>query len=894
MLGRLFSSSLGGGSSSYGTNGGGGADGGHHSGAPISMLEEADTRSLLYGSAVVKSKADLKIEPARDIRVVVISDLQFLDDFLFDSHSTQEPQSSSDRPFPPLVRAASYMGPEHQQRAASSATPSPPPPSPGGSGGPEPLPLALLREVLFGPTPIRFHSSVMKLHPFPNTNSDKPSRRTWLVSKMFKIGQNDLLDSVPTKFVSEYKSAPTTTNPLAASPSNREESASSPVSFQWKADEEDDEEEEEEEEGDDGDEDNYLSGSILESTNTWNPRNSVNYSLTPPMPQDVGCGICVFFNLPSDSQTMLTNHWEELSYALADLQKVVFNRLVEILPSVLREYQANRRGTASKINTRKYSGLCDSDEGIRHAVDFFRTRFYGVVRIPRVICGQNRWSELFQEIKWACHSLDQQQDDFVSSIITSFIQCNVKLVSQSRKGWQKNGDDTLPTRTILVGNNRITARRLIFILTSLINDLSTKLWNQKMSKYNTQLTMEDTDDDDDDSAGASKAMSSTSSSPASRSHAVFSSTEGGWEIPASSTRTSESSSTCTMPHVVRPSFSSSSLSNSLSSPSHQARMRYPSFEGLRKSFGSSSGGGGGGGNNNSLFSSLWFSNSTMAGASFTSTDSFLDDLGPTQNNAYDDLPNSLPATGNGNDRPKLDRWDSSERTATTLRPFNNRMTRTQTSDSICSSFSDTQPPPESPKDSHINNDGINYRFVEQGGVDVLEVDSLDTSDAALARPIILPPVAGHIPDFHPDFGIQAVPLNRDLEEKIARAMVRDADVIPVPKWASQAKSDQPNDVDSFENGETIPTDDPVTLSRSLIVNLKKREIYEWAVTRQCSSNGCRQELIRRKLYSGRKPQGEYSSLAPQVTSILREIIDNSKGDNVQALKKAYKSRFNLS
>lgn len=324
-------------------------------------------------------------------------------------------------------------------------------------------------------------------------------------------------------------------------------------------------------------------------------------------------------------------------------------------------------------------------------------------------------------------------------------------------------------------------------------------------------------------------------------------------------------------------------------------MRYPSFEGLRKSFGSSSGGAaGGGGSGNSLFSSLWSSGSTMAGASFTSNDSFLDDLGPTQNNAYDDLPNSLPTEGgNGNGRPRLDRWNSSERTATTLGPFNNRMTRTQTSDSICSSFSDTQPPPESPKENN-SNDGINYRFVEQGGVDVLEVDPLDRSDPALAQPIILPPVAGHIPDFHPDFGIQAVPLNRDLEEKIARAMVRDADVIPVPKWASQAISEQPNDVHSPVNEDTIPTDDPVTLSRSLIVNLKKREIYEWALTRQCSSNGCRQELVRRKLYSGRRPQGEYSSLAPQVSAILREIVDNSKGDNIHALKKAYKSRFNLS
>ncbi|KAA8910836.1 hypothetical protein TRICI_004024 [Trichomonascus ciferrii] len=893
MLGRLFSSSLGGGSSSHSTSG---TEGGSHPGAPISMLEEADTRSLLYGSAVVKSKADLKIEPARDIRVVVISDLQFLDDFLFDSNCSQESQSSSNRPFPPLVRAASYMGPEHQQRAAST-TPSPPPPSPGGSNGPEPLPLTLLREVLFGPTPIRFHSSVMKLHPFPNANS---SRRTWLVSKMFKIGQNDLLDSVPTKFVSEYKSAPTTTNPLA-SPNNREEPASSPVSFQWNGNEEDDDDDV----GDNGDdededeEDNYLSGSIMDTANTWNPRNSVNYSLTPPMPQDVGCGICVFFNMPSDSNTMLTNHWEELSYALADLQKVIFNRLVEILPGVLREYQANRRGRGSAINTRKYSGLCDSDEGIRHAVDFFRTRFYGVVRIPRVICGQNRWSELFQEVKWACQSLDQQQDDFVSSIISSFIQCNQKLISQSRKDRHKNGDDTPPTRTVLVCSNRITARRLIFILTSLINDVSTKLWNKKMSKVNNQLAVEDTYDDDD-SAGPSKAMSSTSSSPASRSHAVFSSTEGGWEIPASSTRTSESSSTCTMPHVIRPSFSSSSLSNSLSSPSHQARMRYPSFEGLRKSFGSSSGGGGAtgaGGSSNSLFSSLWSSGSTMAGASFTSNDSFLDDLGPTHNNAYDDLPNSLPTAGDGNGRPKLDRYNSSERTATTLGPFNNRMTRTQTSDSISSSFSDFQPPPESPKENNTNTNGINYRFVQQGDVDVLEVDPLDTSDPALAQPIILPPIAGHIPDFHPDFGIQAVPLNRDLEEKIARAMVRDADVIPIPKWASQAKSEQrPNDTESSVNNidEPTPSDEPVTLSRSLIVNLKKREIYEWALTRQCSSNGCRQELVRRKLYSGRRPQGEYASLAPQVSTILREIIDNSKGDNIHALKKAYKSRFNLS
>ncbi len=38
---------------------------------------------------------------------------------------------------------------------------------------------------------------------------------------------------------------------------------------------------------------------------------------------------------------------------------------------------------------------------------------------------------------------------------------------------------------------------------------------------------------------------------------------------------------------------------------------------------------------------------------------------------------------------------------------------------------------------------------------------------------VLPPVAGYLPDLHPDFSVQAVPYCRGFEEKLKSAMLRD-------------------------------------------------------------------------------------------------------------------------
>jgi hypothetical protein len=809
---------------------------------PVSFLEEADTRNLLYGASFT-SGSRVSLDVAKDIRVVVVSDAQCLDHLLFDGRVVRHEPSPERAPRggdnSPLSRMSaltrsfsstmlnasltttsvdgsivvlpSPKGPLHHRRTSSSlvmATSVTASGSPSLKGsvevGPETLSVPLLKETIFGYTPIRFGDAMTKVHPLPRNRAGlKSQRRTWLVSRVFKVG---------VEIGCEDERRPSSETSRIDIP---DRPMSEPVpphqGFMIKPQEVVSE----------------YSDSLLP---TWMPVPTINTATNPPRTKDVRCGVCVYFSLPTESQDTLTNHWEELCYALADLQNVVYKKLAEGLPRVLLEARKSRKPA---LKGRRLFSL-DDDCELRSAVELFKTRFIAALRVPRVLCGQDRWSDLHREICWAVAKWDTVEDGcFLGAVTTMFIQFNSDLFQPDAR---MNVQREPPSRTVIICNNRIISRRLIFILASLLRNHTAEQVRRHMS-FALSLAPGQQHVVRSDSGSISN---STNSSPRSRASAKFSTAEGGWEIPFTRTKI-EPSQTVAIPHVIRPSFSSASLAHSLS----KSQSRHHSIDGIRRSIGGSS---------SSFFSGFWQSDSQ----SETTVSSFEDYY--EYDKHFDELSTSLP---NGRcARPSLSRCCSSERTATTIC----RMTRAKSfplADPVLHPLTDSEM-------AHSSDDGsitpVEYQVVDGGNVlEILPHPTSLNDSFDCPTPIVLPPVAGHIPEFHPDFIVQACPLTRDLDDRITRTMSRDADVFSETPGCR-------------------------AVSRTLIINLRKREISERVLLDGCGAQMSPQQMSTNLMYSNGRPHPDCADTFQNVAKKLRAIVESP---DLEALISAYESHFGV-
>lgn len=110
-----------------------------------SVIDEASTRNLLYGATTLLATSLSQIDPSRDIRVVILTDLPFIEYTLFDSE--------------PPARPPTYF----------TEIPS----------------FHALQERVFGSSQIKYNGPITKLHLFPL--KDRKARQKWLVSRLFRL-----------------------------------------------------------------------------------------------------------------------------------------------------------------------------------------------------------------------------------------------------------------------------------------------------------------------------------------------------------------------------------------------------------------------------------------------------------------------------------------------------------------------------------------------------------------------------------------------------------------------------------------------------------------------------------------------------------------------------------
>ncbi|ROW09584.1 hypothetical protein VMCG_02535 [Cytospora schulzeri] len=217
------------------------------------------------------------------------------------------------------------------------------------------------------------------------------------------------------------------------------------------------------------------------------------------------------FNIDSEERIdAITRHWDVIMRTLTSLQSIVATELFSLLkqadvgsPDPLPNSGSPRANRAPSNASQKppktnmkfislFPNCLSENRQVKSEVDAARARIVSGLRATRVVTGQNRWGIWREEARWVERwAGGRDQGFFFFNLLTGFLSVHTDWLQalgpskyrrqfsslQKRKG---EDDLSLPSRTIIVAQDRIAARRLIFLLSAFLPA------NQQMPTIRTQ------------------------------------------------------------------------------------------------------------------------------------------------------------------------------------------------------------------------------------------------------------------------------------------------------------------------------------------------------------------------------------------------------------------------
>ena len=208
-----------------------------------------------------------------------------------------------------------------------------------------------------------------------------------------------------------------------------------------------------------------------------------------------------------DQIDAITQHWDIIMRTLSHLQSVVtatlFSMLRQVdltspdplpaLPLQLSRGQQNVSGRRSedgppvkppKTNAKHITLLPNcllDNRSIITEIDAAKTRIVAGIRASRVTTGQNRWPIWREEARWmAKWAGGREQGFFFFNLLTGFLATHTDWLQalsppayrrrhllQQQRG-RSEEDTLLPSRTIVLSDDKIAARRLVFLLSAFL------------------------------------------------------------------------------------------------------------------------------------------------------------------------------------------------------------------------------------------------------------------------------------------------------------------------------------------------------------------------------------------------------------------------------------------
>ncbi|KAI9757574.1 MAG: hypothetical protein M4579_003386 [Chaenotheca gracillima] len=219
-----------------------------------------------------------------------------------------------------------------------------------------------------------------------------------------------------------------------------------------------------------------------------------------------------------DRMDMITQHWDIITRSLMSLQKAVRAVISRTLHQVLGELPQNPSGYFSQVQRRPSAprspslrggdyeskegrqtlklseGALEKDQSVRRVVDREGLRLIEGLRTPRVVTGQDRWGIWREEARWIGRwGAGKEQKFFFFNLLTAFLGNHTCWLSALGPKWHRKrhhqqqkahgGDDyTIASRTVIVANDKMAARRLIFLLSAFFPAASNPLDNSLDSR----------------------------------------------------------------------------------------------------------------------------------------------------------------------------------------------------------------------------------------------------------------------------------------------------------------------------------------------------------------------------------------------------------------------------
>lgn len=188
-----------------------------------------------------------------------------------------------------------------------------------------------------------------------------------------------------------------------------------------------------------------------------------------------------------DRIDLLVDHWDVITRTLTHLERLARGEILILLKKVdasaaLQPKPAKapnmQRTNQTIVQLRPY--VLTSNARLKEEMLLSSQRICMALRIPRVVIGQSRWGVWREEARWIARLLaDKEHGLFFLVLITAFLGNHTEWLNTLGPEWyrrrhvqqQKAQQDLEPliaNRTVIISDNKMVARRLIFILSTFL------------------------------------------------------------------------------------------------------------------------------------------------------------------------------------------------------------------------------------------------------------------------------------------------------------------------------------------------------------------------------------------------------------------------------------------
>ncbi|OJD16288.1 hypothetical protein AJ78_03539 [Emergomyces pasteurianus Ep9510] len=188
-----------------------------------------------------------------------------------------------------------------------------------------------------------------------------------------------------------------------------------------------------------------------------------------------------------DRIDILVDHWDVITRTLSHLEKLASNEILTALKRV--DYFSTQQPKPAKAPNMQRTNqtivqlpprVLSGKSNLRSEAVRATQRISTALRIPQVATGQSRWGVWREEARWIAKFLsDKEHNFFFLVLITAFLGNHTEWLSSLGPDWYRrryhlqqranqDAEPTIPSRTVIVSTDKMTTRRLIFVLSAFL------------------------------------------------------------------------------------------------------------------------------------------------------------------------------------------------------------------------------------------------------------------------------------------------------------------------------------------------------------------------------------------------------------------------------------------